>query len=140
MVKRQIREITIVNESKITRKNSENTAKKCSNSVTIRELLNESMKITLIHYLMVTKINHRIVSFHTIYYLAFWSSLENTKYVSFRYDHYTVYNHGYYLANIHRDRRQYWLLLSNSCKTRRNTAKDEQKYQPIFCSSFQGHV
>ena len=30
------------------------------------------------------------------------------------------------------------LLLSNSCKTRRNTAKDEQKYQPIFLLVFSG--
>ena len=29
-------------------------------------------------------------------------------------------------------------LLSNSCKTRRNTAKDEQKYQPIFLLVFSG--
>ena len=96
-----------------------NTVNKCSSSVAIRELLNESMKITLIHYLMVTKINHRTVSFRTIYYyLAFWSSFENTKYVSlrtiyylaiwssfentkyvlFRYDRYTVYNDMYYFV------------------------------------------
>ena len=32
-------------------------------------------------------------------------------------------------------------LLSNSCKTRRNTAKDKQKYQPIFLLVFSGsHV
>ena len=30
------------------------------------------------------------------------------------------------------------LLLSNSCKTRRNTAKDEQKYQTIFLLVFSG--
>ena len=29
-------------------------------------------------------------------------------------------------------------LLSNSCKTRRNTAKDEQKYEPIFLLVFTG--
>ena len=32
----------------------------------------------------------------------------------------------------------YGALLSNSCKTRRNTAKDEQKYQPIFLLVFSG--
>ena len=31
-----------------------------------------------------------------------------------------------------------YFLLSNSCKTRRNTAKDEQKYQPIFLLVFSG--
>ena len=64
IVKKQIREITIVNENKITRKNREMVNKYCekySNSVTIRELSNKSMKITLTHYLMVTKINHRLL-------------------------------------------------------------------------------
>ena len=32
----------------------------------------------------------------------------------------------------------YFPLLSNSCKTRRNTTKDEQKYQPIFLLVFSG--
>ena len=32
----------------------------------------------------------------------------------------------------------YQALLSNSCKTRRNTAKEEQKYQPIFLLVFLG--
>ena len=33
---------------------------------------------------------------------------------------------------------KYKHLLSNSCKTRRNAAKDEQKYQPIFLLVFSG--
>ena len=33
---------------------------------------------------------------------------------------------------------KYKCLLSNSCKTRRNTAKDEQKYQLIFLLVFSG--
>ena len=59
IVKNQIREITIVNENKITRKNREivtNTAKKYSNSVMTKELLDKSMKIILTHCFMDTKV------------------------------------------------------------------------------------
>ena len=43
-----------------------------------------------------------------------------------------------YRLQIFLERDQYLRLLSNSCKTRRNTAKDEQKYQPIFLLVFSG--
>ena len=59
ILKKQIREITIVNENKITRKNREIVNKYCekySNSVMTKESLEKSVKIILTHCLMVTEV------------------------------------------------------------------------------------
>ena len=60
IVKRQIREITIVNENKITRKNREIVNKYCekySNLVMTKGSSNMWTKITSTHFLMVTKVS-----------------------------------------------------------------------------------
>ena len=64
IVKKQIKEITIVNENKITRKNREIVNKYCEKVFKFgydKRVIKKSMKITLTHYLMVTKINHRLM-------------------------------------------------------------------------------
>ena len=60
IVKKQIREITIVNENKITRKNREIVNKYCekySNLVMTKGSSNRWIKVTSTHYLMVTKVS-----------------------------------------------------------------------------------
>ena len=63
-VRKQIRELTIVNESKITGKNREIVNEYCKKVFKFgydKRAFKKSMKITLTRYLMVTKVNHRLM-------------------------------------------------------------------------------
>ena len=66
IVKKQIREITIVNENKITRKNREIVNKYCEKAFKFgydKESSDKSTKIISTHYLMVTKVQKQKVTY-----------------------------------------------------------------------------